>query len=177
MKLKTENYYNLNQLKQIVDLKDRALKYRMNKVKVKYNNRKELLFKTGRNWNIHESIIFEFDRKKKSKKDDEFHNQSFVSVSPDGNYSKEVLVEVIKEIHNQLKHLREDIKIRYYIENGLKSNLPHLHFIVNLSNRYEYVIRRASKYYVKSNVDIRPVYIERRLISYLEKEVREKGVL
>lgn len=177
MKLKKEKYYTLKEILSLVDLKERALKYRMLRVKNKYKNNNKLLYKKGRNWNIHESIVFEFDRKKKSKIDDDFHKQSFVSVSPDGNYSIESMVEVINETYRLLKHLREGLKIRYYIEQGLSADTYHLHFIVNLSSSYGSVIKRASEHFIAANIDIRPVFLERNLIMYLEKEVKTKGVI
>lgn len=177
MKLNRAKYYTLNQLKNEVDLKERALKYRMLYVKKKYKNRNDLLFKSGRCWNIHHSIIFEFDRKLMKKRGNELQNQTLVSISPDGNYSVESLIEVVKETFLQLTHIKKDLRIRYYIENGEKGNIPHIHFIVNLSMDYKSLIRRASQFYINSNIDVRPVYLERNLICYLEKEVREKGFL
>jgi hypothetical protein len=177
MNFRKEKYFTLTQLMGKVDLKERALKYRMNVVKIKYKSRTDLLYKTGRNWNIHESIIFEFDRKLTTKGDNELHNQTLVSVSPKGNYSVESLIEVVKETFNQLTHIKNNLQIRYYVENGERSNLTHVHFIVNLSMDYKSVIRRASQFYIDSNIDIRPVHLERNLLCYLEKEVREKGLL
>ena len=177
MKLNMGNYYKLNQLKNEVDLKERAIKYRMLYVKKKYQHRKKLLFKSGRHWNIHESILFEFDRKKQTKDDSELETQSMVTISPNGNYSENALKEVIKDTHNRLKHLRDDLSIRYYIEQGEKGKLNHIHFIVNLSTSFKTAIMRACKNLIESNIDIREVYLERNLIKYLEKEIRVKGVI
>jgi hypothetical protein len=171
------NYYKLNQLIEIVDLKERALKYRMLYVKIKYENRKDLLYKEGRSWNIHESIIFEFDRKRKTKRDDQFHHQSLVTIAPNGNYCVNALKEVVLEAYNQLIHTRGDLNMWYYIEQGERGELYHVHFIVNLSRHFESVIRRACQHYISANIDVREVYLERNLIKYLEKEVRAKGVL
>ncbi|MCB9189474.1 MAG: hypothetical protein H6599_09380 [Flavobacteriales bacterium] len=177
MKKLKGNYYKLNQLSQFVDLQERALKYRMNNVKKKYQNRQELLYKDGRCWKIHESIIFEFDRKRNTKRDNQYHTQSLVTISPDGNYCKESLKEVILEAFEQLSHLRSDLRIRYYIEQGERGSLFHVHFIVNLSSHFENAIRRACEHYIAANIDVRAVFLERNLIGYLEKEVRAKGFL
>ena len=167
------NYYQLNQIRNLVDLKDRALKYRMLTVKKKYANRRNLLYKKGRTWNIHHSILFEFDRARKTRKDD----QSLVTIAPHGNYCTESLVKVVEEAHHQLSHLRDDLKVRYYIEKGERGKLYHVHFLVNLSTNYESAIRRACSHYISANIDVRKVFLERNLITYLEKEVKAKGVL
>lgn len=171
------NYYKLNQLSQFVDLQERALKYRMNSVKRKYQNRPELLHKKGRSWRIHESIIFEFDRKRNTKRDNQFHTQSLVTVSPNGNYCKESLKEIVTEAYRQLSHIRTDLHVRYYIEQGEKGGINHIHILVNLSTNFETVIRRACKHYIAAHIDVREVFLERNLIKYLEKEVMAKGVI
>lgn len=53
-------YYQLNQLNAITGLSMRALKYRMITVKEKYNGINSLLYKEGKKWQIHYTIIDEF---------------------------------------------------------------------------------------------------------------------
>ncbi|MBN4052343.1 hypothetical protein JYT59_01175 [Sphingobacteriaceae bacterium AH-315-L07] len=176
---KKKEYYSLIELetKTIVDLKKRALLYRMEYVKEKYKNNNKLLFKSKGKWNIHESIVFEFDRLRRLKKDDRFDYQSLVTISPDGNYCKDALFEVIKDVYIQLEHIKEDLKIQYFIEQGEMGLKYHIHFIVNLSYPYKNVISRASQHYIANNIDVRPVYLERNLIKYLRKEVKAQGYL
>lgn len=62
-------FYNLKSLERITTKKARALKYDMARVKIKYKDSEHLLFKKGRDWNIHFTLINEFLPKYKGRRE------------------------------------------------------------------------------------------------------------
>ncbi|MCW1148035.1 hypothetical protein [Flavobacterium lacisediminis] len=66
---KAKIFYNLKSLERITTKKARALKYDMARVKIKYKDSEHLLFKKGRDWNIHFTLIHEFLPKYKGKRE------------------------------------------------------------------------------------------------------------
>jgi len=57
---KVQTFYQLNELKRITGLSIRTLKYRMVDVRRRYEGINSLLFKDGRRWQIHYSLLDEF---------------------------------------------------------------------------------------------------------------------
>ncbi len=161
----------------MVDIKKRMVKYRMIQVKEKYRDRPKLLFKVGKEWQIHESIIFEFDRKRLSEKEKANVYRTFATVSPWGKYDLECLVEVARDIYNELSNTQPNMHLYYFIEKGMLGEIFHLHLITNLPISYAKAIRRVSNKYLETNVDVRPITQQRDLLDYLHKEVRDKGYL
>ena len=174
---KKKKYYSLTEVIKMVDLKRRMVMYRMTKAKKKYKDSPELLSKSNKEWRIHESIVFEFDRQRLSAKEKENVYRTFVTVSPWGDYDVECLVEVAKDIHNELSKTQPNMHLYYYVERGLLGQAIHLHFITNLPMSYSEAIDRVSKNYLRTNVDIRPITQQRELLRYLNKEVLDKGCL
>lgn len=125
---RNNTYYKLNQLPKITGLSIRMLKYRMIKVKEKYNGVTNLLEKDGKQWKIHYSIINEFMpvNKRKSYTENNYDWQTFVSWNPFENYDKEYHQELIYQIKNEMP----DKFIKYTIElDGRGYN--HVHFITD----------------------------------------------
>ena len=81
-----KEYYSLKELEDVVDIKKRQLKYRMIKVKKKYAGNNKKLYRGKKQWNIHKSILFEFERKKISKEARIYKSNTLVTIQPDGNY-------------------------------------------------------------------------------------------
>lgn len=173
-----KQYYNLKEVGYIVDLKKRQLMNRIKKVKIKYENKPELLKRNKREWRIHKSIIFEFDRKRVTKSERLMRSNTLVTVSPDGHYDVESNMEILKKINEELnKNSSIPIKIEYFIQQGELGGKNHIHFITNLTMDYEKKLRRYANYYTQCNVDVRPVYEVHELIAYLRREVKLQGVL
>jgi hypothetical protein len=172
-----KEYYNLNELVTIVDLKIRALKYRMLYVKVKYKNKRKLLFKKGKSWNIHWTILFEFDRIQLTKYEKSNNFNTLVTISPYGNYDYEALVAVVYQVYNDLKKIKADIRLHYFIEQGERGLLNHIHFITNLTHNHEKMIIRASKQLIICNTDVDCIYEKWKLLDYLKKEIKAQGEL
>jgi hypothetical protein len=121
-------YYKLNQLTIITGLSPRMLKYKMLKVKEKYNGVTSLLEKDGKQWKIHYSLINEFMpiNKRKSYTENNYDWQSFVSWNPFQNYDKEYHQELIYQIKNEMP----DNYIKYTIEIDSRG-YNHVHFITD----------------------------------------------
>lgn len=174
---KEKEYFSLTEVMEMVDLKPRMVKYRMLDVKEKYRNNKNLLFKDNRNWNIHKSIVFEFDRRRITKQEEKNRYRTFTTVSPWGEYCVESIVEVAKDIFAELRRSHSNVHIFYVVEIGENENWCHLHFTSNLSMNYSKLLERASRNLLLANVEVRRITNERNLSDYLKKEVMAAGYL
>lgn len=125
---KYKTYYKLNQLPKITGLSIRMLKYKMIKIKEKYDGVTSLLEKDGKQWKIHYSIINEFMpiNKRTSFTENNYDWQTFVSWNPFENYDKEYHQELIYQIKNEMP----DKYIKYTIEQD-KRGYNHAHFITD----------------------------------------------
>lgn len=125
---RNKTYYKLNQLPKITGLSIRMLKYKMIKVKKKYEGVTSLLEKDGKQWKIHYSIVNEFMpvNKKKSYIENNYHWQTFVSWNPFQNYDKEYHQELIYQIKNEMP----DKFFKYTIEQD-RRGYNHVHFITD----------------------------------------------
>lgn len=119
-------YYQLNQLPEITGLCLRMIKYRMIKVKKKYEGVTSLLLKDGKKWKIHHSIVNEFMpiNGTKDKNENSYNWQSFVSWNPQFNYDSDYHIELIKEVKSNMP----ENKIQYTVELD-KRGFNHVHFI------------------------------------------------
>ena len=175
-KYNKDEYYTLKELENIVDLKTRQLKYRMKTVKMKYADNKQKLYKGKKSWNIHRSIIFEFDRVKLTKRARELKGNSLVTINPDGAYDKEYNLELLYRLIADLReHSPAPVTCKYFIEQGESGYKYHIHFVTNLTTDYTNLIRRHANYYTKTITDVRCVYEEWELLKYLQKDIRAKG--
>ncbi len=174
---KKKEYYSLVEVIKMVDIKKRMVMYRMEKAKEKYKDNPNLLSKPNKEWRIHESIIFEFDRQRLSEKEKANVYRTFATVSPWGKYDLECMVEVAKDIHSELSDTQPNMHLYYFIEKGMLGEIFHLHFITNLPISYAKAIKRVANNYLITNVDVRPITQQRDLLKYLHKEVRDKGYL
>ncbi len=177
-KITDKEYYTLKDLESIVDLKTRQLKYRMVAVKKKYQNNKKLLWKGTKSWNIHWSIIFEFDRVKLSNKEREMKSNTLVTINPDGNYDIAYNLELLNNLMKELSMVAPiPVKCLYFIEQGELGDKYHIHFVTNLTTDYSNLIRRHANCYTDTNTDVRCIHEEWQLLEYLHKDVRAQGEL
>ena len=177
-KKRSNNYYQLNHLTEITGLSPRMLKYKMLKVKDKYEGVNNLLNKEGRNWQIHHSIINEFMPINKRKSNDETSYQwsSFVTWNPFQNYDADYHVELIKEIKSNLP----DNTIKYTIELD-KRGFNHVHFIsdAEVSKTKKMVEKVIFKYLSWFEVSYQVTEIKNKFSSdeYLQKAPVRNGLL
>jgi len=175
--MKLKEYYNLKELEGLVDLKTRQLKYRMKKVKEKYKN-DDRLYRDKKQWNIHKSIIFEFDRKKISKDARICKTNTLVTINPDGNYDVEYNYQLLKDLIRDLNiAIGIHVTCDYYIEQGERGQKFHTHFTTNLTPKFSRLIYRYANVYTRCNVDVRCVYEEWQLLDYLQKEIAAQGTI
>ena len=167
--------YKLKDLENMVQLKARSLKLRMKTVKEKYKFNDDLLYKKGNRWYIDESIIFEFDRKRKNLDGNQY--KSFVSISFDGSRSVDVINEIMNMVFTKLKPEFNSIEIFYVIELNWNQN-NHLHFITNIiaDKINQKKIYNSFKVF-GVNFDMRPITNYRNLESYLNKSFVYKKFL
>ena len=177
-KKRSNTHYQLNQLTEITGLSLRMLKYKMLKVKDKYEGVTNLLNKEGRNWQIHHSIINEFMPINKRKSNDETSYQwsSFVTWNPFQNYDADYHVELIKEIKSNLP----ENTIKYTIELD-KRGFNHVHFIsdAEVSKTKKMVEKVIFKYLSWFEVSYQVTEIKNKFSSdgYLQKAPVRNGLL
>lgn len=170
-----KEYYSLTEVEKLVDLKTRSVKYRMLKVKEKYKDNKKLLFKGKKNWHIHKSILFEFDRIQLNKAGKIAKYNSLVTISPDGCYEVEALTAALPLIKKEMEKIDVNASMYYYIEQGERGKLNHVHFVTNITPNFKNRIYRICNIYLKSTVDTRMIYEVRQLLAYLQKEIKAQG--
>lgn len=177
-KKRSNTYYQLNQLTEITGLSLRMLKYKMLKVKDKYEGVTSLLEKDGKQWKIHYSIINEFMPINKRKSNDETSYQwsSFVTWNPFQNYDADYHVELIKEIKSNLP----ENTIKYTIELD-KRGFNHVHFIsdAEVSKTKKMVEKVIFKYLSWFEVSYQVTEIKNKFSSdeYLQKAPVRNGLL
>jgi len=173
-----KEYYSLKELEDVVDIKKRQLKYRMIKVKKKYAGNNKKLYRGKKQWNIHKSILFEFERKKISKEARIYKSNTLVTIQPDGNYdvayNYQLLVDLIKDLSEATGI---PITCNYYIEQGERGQKFHTHFTTNLTDKFSRLIFRHANFYTRCNVDVRPIHEEWQLLDYLQKEIVAQGTI
>lgn len=132
-KIKLNEYSKLNDIPYLTGLSIRMAKYKMKKVKEKYKNKPDLLFKKNNRWYIHYTILHEFGRERKSKKKAENAYQKDWKIF--GNYSikDKYSVGYHQEIMNTIKaHFKDD---DFYIVVGEnKRKINHVHFLTTSNN-------------------------------------------
>jgi hypothetical protein len=129
-KFRINTYYRLNQLNSITGLSTRMLKYKMTEIKKKYGNVPKLLVKEGRQWRIHESLIYLFMpvKVRKCYNENNYTWQSFATWSTQLNYDTGYHLELI----NQIKRELPKNVIKYTIEQNRKG-FNHVHFLCDTS--------------------------------------------
>ena len=162
----------------MVDIKERQLKYRMKKVKEKYRDKPKLLIRKKREWGIHKSIVYEFDRERVSKKEKLIMSNTVVTISPDGDYDVASNMEILNQVFKELNATSTiPIKMEYFIQRGDRGGKNHIHFLTNLTMDYKIKLYRYANYFTACNVNIRPIYEVHELLAYLKRETSLKGVL
>jgi hypothetical protein len=169
-------YYQLNQLTTITGLSNRMLKYKMLKVKEKYEGITNLLKKEGRCWLIHASIVSEFMPINKRRSKETIDWLSFVTWNPFQNYDVDYHVELIKEIKLKLP----DSTLKYTIELD-RRGYNHVHFIsdADYSKTKKVVDEVVMKYFKWFEVTYQVTEIKNKFRSenYLQKAPVRNGVL
>lgn len=143
-KVRVKVYYQLKDLEVITDLSKRSLLYRMKKIKLKYMGVSRLLFKKGRSWQIHYTLIDEFMPKyKKGSNIFNYGWKSFITWNLKNNYDVAYHKHLISEIRNLIPN---SIFI-FSIERD-KRGVHHLHAItdVNISYASKYVMGVLNNY-------------------------------
>lgn len=173
-----KTYYQLNQLINLTGLSKRMLDYKMRKAEIKYINKSNLLYKNGRSWRIHFSIINDFMPKNKRKSNPISNDdwKCFVTWNPHKNYDVDYHYVLIKEIKQQLpKH-----KIKYAIELDKRGN-NHTHFIIDApTNKTKKIVESViSKYFSWYEIIYQVADINNKFSSmrYLTKAPIKSGIL
>lgn len=175
-KINNKDYYNLKELKQFVDLKDRQLKTRVKQVAIKYKDRPDLIKRGSKSWRINKKIIFEFDRRRLTKSERDLKMSTLVTINPDGNYDVEYNLELLMKLVSDISVVSPvDLKIEYFIEQGEWGGKYHIHFVTNLKKSFSKLIKRYANYYTNSDVDVRCIYEQWQLYDYLQKEIICQG--
>ena len=115
-------FYTLKELSPLVNIKYRQLQERIKIVKIKYEDRSDLIFKKSNIWCIHHSLIKEFARKRKP-----IDYQLFVTIASSNNFDRGYWKYIIFRLNQKIKDIDTSTRTKYVIE--LKDNFYHLHFM------------------------------------------------
>jgi hypothetical protein len=174
-----KKYYNLSQLEELTGMSIRALKYRMLDVKEKYKYIPSLLAKKNRQWQIHYTIVKEFEPKynTKTKTIYTYNWVSMATWNPLYNYDIKYHVEVV----NQIKKELPDNTILYSVEADNR-NINHTHIVSDAdTDELNKAVTSTLKRYIENEKEIRvlveSVYNKFSTIEYIKKAPLTSGVL
>jgi hypothetical protein len=164
-------YYNLNELIPITGLKTRALKYRMLKVKESYINKPFLLFKKGRSWKIHYTLIIQF-MPKYTPTTKTIYNENWTSTST-WNTKNNYTVDYHEQIVYEIKALLPQYKIAYTVESDGRG-VHHTHIMSTANtNDLAYVVELVLSQYLdlkhECHVQTNKINNKYSLFEYLRK--------
>ncbi|UAY52746.1 hypothetical protein [Ferruginibacter albus] len=163
-------YYNLTQLIEITGLSPRMLKYRMKENIVKYKNIPSLLYKSGKQWRIHASIIKDFLPKRRRKKNSilTYEWKTFATWILKDNYTADYHLELIQ----QIQQLIQPFKIHFTIEKS-KRGIFHVHFLsdVDKSSLIVAIKQILEKYLTKNEyrVEVNEINNKYSALHYIRK--------
>lgn len=169
-KSRAKIYYQLNQLENITGLSPRTLKYRMAKVKEKYQHAPYLLSKVGRSWKIHHTIVNEFlpiyTRQQTTL--DNHRWETLVTWNMRDNYDVDYHTQLISEVKQQIP----SANIAYTVEKDSRG-ANHLHAVIDeVKERVEDVVTSIlEKYILKKDYrsQVEKIHNTSSTVSYLRK--------
>jgi hypothetical protein len=125
---KQRKYYSFNDIINITGISERTFRYRINKLKAKYNNVPSLLAKKNRKWKIHYTLVDEFLPLYKPRKItlSNYDWQTFTTWSLAEKYSKDYHQQLINEVMVELPN-----NSFYYCIEKTKRGLNHVHILSN----------------------------------------------
>lgn len=164
-------YYNLKALESITMLSPRALKYRMKVMKEKYKTSNFFLYKTGREWNIHYTLIIKFLPKYNTKRNNAYTENWLTEFgwNAKSNYGTDFHIQILEDLKTELNHY----KIGFCLEKD-KRGQYHVHGITNatkekVKNKIDKII---SKYMLKYELktEIKGLLNKYSYVEYMRKQ-------
>jgi hypothetical protein len=174
-------YFNLAELGPITGLSIRMLKYRMKDVKKRYENVPSLLSKVNREWQIHYSIIDEFQPKYNlhTKTIYTLNWKTFTTWSPKFSYDSDFHEVLLSEIKQHLEN-----KIFMYSVEKDERGFNHIHFVSDAEkNELHKAIEKTLSSYSYNNmmkefqIEVAPIQNKYCSIEYLRKAPVAIGIM
>lgn len=163
-----KTYYTLKQLEPLVKLTYHHLVLRMNDVKLKYKQDKELLYKKSNIWYIHKSILNNFIPLR-NKIDYRF----FITIASKNQLQMKFWKVCICDLNKKLKLIESTTRIKYVVETTSNNNY-HIHFITSFSNitTLNKLLKNNdnTNFFAYMNIDIRSIYEVKGLHKYFRKQ-------
>ncbi|RTZ09854.1 hypothetical protein EKM05_05995 [Flavobacterium sp. GSP27] len=169
-KSKVQIYYRLNQLGSMTGLKDRALKYRMKKVKEDYKHIPNLLRFVGRAWEIHYTLIDQFRPKYKRKETTVSNHkwETLLTWNLLDDYDVKYHIQLIEEV----KELLPTVNIAYCIEKD-RRGFNHIHALIDDDKeKVEVSVAKVLSKYLNKNyyrTQVENIYNYYSVTSYIQK--------
>lgn len=169
-KSRVQIYYRLNQLGSLTGLKDRALKYRMKKIKEEYKHMPNSLRFVGRAWEIHYTLIDKFRPKYKRKETTVANHEweTLLTWNLKDNYDVKYHIQLIEEV----KILLPSVNIAYCIERD-KRGFNHIHALLDEhKEKVEVAVAKVLGMYLDKNYyrsQIENLYNYYSVVSYIQK--------
>ncbi|WP_028871288.1 hypothetical protein [Psychroserpens burtonensis] len=127
---KQRKYYSYNDIINITGISERTFRYRINKLKKKYEDVPSLLVKKNRKWKIHYTLVDEFMPKYKPRTLtlSNYDWKTFITWCMAEKYSKDYHQQLINEV--MIKFNNNSF---YYCIEKTKRGLNHVHILSNAS--------------------------------------------
>lgn len=169
-KSRVQIYYRLNQLGSITGLKDRALKYRMKKIKEDYKHMPNSLRFVGRAWEIHYTLIDQFKPIYKRKETTVANHkwETLLTWNLKDDYDVKYHIQLIEEV----KELLPTVNIAYSIEQD-RRGINHIHALTDENKEsVEVAVAKVLEKYLNKNYyrsQIENIYNYYSVTSYIQK--------
>ena len=125
-----KDYYSLKEIEILTGLKYRQLQNRILTIQEKYKKNVEKIYKLKNRWYIHNSIVFEFERKRQVV----INYKLFTTISSSDNLDYTYWSLIMKDIDNDIVNdLDHHNRTKYVIEKN-KNGIYHLHFMTTFNN-------------------------------------------
>lgn len=153
-----KQYYTIKEVAKMVGLTTQSIRRRLSTI----NTTKQLLYKQDGCYYIHHLLLSKFARKRIS-------NEFAYSLDFDKGYTGKEINEIMKHIVDSFGS--DEITIEYTIEGKKKDNTPHIHAVVNTTNKrlFEQTVRLLLG---NKSYDIQAIYNKEKWLCYMTKEVK-----
>jgi hypothetical protein len=152
-----KEYYTVKEVSKLVGLTPQSIRRRLTTI----TTTKDLLFRLDGTWYIHQLILYKFKRKR-------ITNEFAYSLDFPSTYTNEDIDTILTYIVNDFGS--DTITIDYTIEKKKKNGAPHIHAVVNTSNKR--LFEKKVKILLGGNsYHIQAIYNKNKWLEYITKEV------
>ena len=155
---KKKEYYTVKEVAKMVGLTSQSIRRRLTMI----TTTKDQLYKLDGQYYIHHLLVYRFKRKRIS-------NEFAYSLDFPKNYTDNNIHEIIRHIVDDFGS--DEITITYTIEHKKKDQIPHIHAVVNTSNKRLF-LKKLHILLGGQSYKVDAIYDKNNWISYMTKETK-----